>query len=248
MQEWIRSWWTDGEGKAWRDQPLHELKPEDWFSLHENPNPRLWIPLPAAMETVVEMFNEDRLAHLNIPHVFTVPRLMTHLWRKPLSKDADVVFTIRAGTSFWPASMHEPLILMIVLPLNHVPKHRGPWTLRGSQQAYELVQLLDAGFKSPSEHGCKRFYDLEEPVPGVRKSSEAWSRNLLFEFLAKAKIFPPVSGGMVRGMLCASPRGSLPNPRCSGGRGGKRGSGDRGEVGVEVSERKKRRPHIGHPL
>ena len=61
VQEWIRSWWTDGEGKAWQDQPLHELKPEDWFSLHENPNPRLWIPPPAAMETVVEMFNEDRL-------------------------------------------------------------------------------------------------------------------------------------------------------------------------------------------
>ena len=47
-------------------------------------------------------FNEDRLAQPYIPHVFDIPRFMTHLWIRQLSKDADVLFTINVGLSFWP--------------------------------------------------------------------------------------------------------------------------------------------------
>jgi hypothetical protein len=86
------------------------------------------MPPPAAMEIVVELFNEDRLVQPHLPHVFVVPRIMTHLWHKPLTKDADLVFTVKEGQSFWPSSMHEPLMVLIVLPLSHIPNYSGPWT------------------------------------------------------------------------------------------------------------------------
>ena len=53
------------------------LSPEDWFTLYKVEHPRLWCPPPAAMATVVELFNDDRLPHPKIPHVFCVPQLMT---------------------------------------------------------------------------------------------------------------------------------------------------------------------------
>ena len=49
------------------------------------------------METVLEVFNEDRIAHPWNLHIFVVPRLMTHLWRKNLTKGADVVFEVQVG-------------------------------------------------------------------------------------------------------------------------------------------------------
>eukprot|EP00956_Cyclotella_meneghiniana_P028890 scaffold68504_cov17-Cyclotella_meneghiniana.AAC.1 len=65
------------------------------------------------------MFNEDRIARPHLPHVFVVPRLMTGMWRKQLSKDADVVFTVESGPAFWPKHMHEPLLVLIVFPFAH---------------------------------------------------------------------------------------------------------------------------------
>ena len=68
------------------------------------------------METIMEVFNEDRMAHPKRSHVFVVPRLMTHFWRKQLGKEADVLMTITARDHFWEKSQQEPPILAIVLP------------------------------------------------------------------------------------------------------------------------------------
>jgi len=56
------------------------------FELQDLKAGRLWMMPPAAMEVVLELLSEDRLAHPRWPHVFVVPRLMTHLWRKDLMK------------------------------------------------------------------------------------------------------------------------------------------------------------------
>ena len=98
---WITYFWKDRTGAAWGVCALNRLSPDDWFELHKKYRPRLWTPPPAEMETVVEVFNEERLVHPHIPHVFAIPHLMTHLWRRQLSKDADVLFTINMGPSFW---------------------------------------------------------------------------------------------------------------------------------------------------
>lgn len=125
--DWIHSWWGEDASSSWCSSPLTLLSPTDWFQLRTIPGPRLWVPPPAAMETVLEMFSEDRIARPHLPHVFAVPRLMTGLWRKQLSKDADVVFTVEAGQGFWPHCMHEPLLVLIVFPLAHIDSYRGPW-------------------------------------------------------------------------------------------------------------------------
>ena len=146
---------------------------------------------PAAMENVVESFNEYFLAHAHIPHMFSIPCLMIHLWRKQLYKDADVFFTINVGPSFWPCSIHEPLIVLIFLPLDHVSSYRGPWVLRGSSTAFEVKYHLEDGFKTPELHGCGKFHDLEGPMHGVRYPKEEWIWSLLFKFLEDQKTFPP---------------------------------------------------------
>ena len=78
------------------------------------------MPPPAAMETIMEVFNEDRMVHLKQSHVFVVPSLMTHLWRKHLGKYAYVLMIITTGDHFWGKSQHEPPILVIISPFAHV--------------------------------------------------------------------------------------------------------------------------------
>ena len=247
LENWISSWWEDEKNLPWCGASLVRLNPEDWFNLPNIAGPRLWIPPPAAMETIVELFSEDRLTNPHIPHVFAVPRLMTYLWRKALSKDADVVFSIRAGSSFWPSSMHEPLIVLIVLPLTHVENYRGPWTRRGSPEVNRLKNALEAGFRDPELHGSRKFHDVEGPVRGVRDPKEEWSRTLLFEFLEEQKRFPPVSGCLVREMLPVTPRGPFSSPRKTR-QGGKRRSGNRGGTGQEVPDCKRRRSSDGNSV
>ena len=150
------------------------------------------------MATVVELFNDDRLAHPKIHHVFCVPRLMTQLWRKALSKDADLVFTVEAGASFWPKGMHEPLIVLVVLPLHFVPHYRGPWVMRGGECAVGYKTALDSGFKSPARDEPEELHDVGGPVCGVRSDGERELRDFLRKFLEEAKTAPSVSGRLVR--------------------------------------------------
>ena len=99
---------------------MKKLAPENWFELHTQDMPRICIPSQVATENVVELLNEDCLSHPHTSHVFYIPRLMKHLCRKQLSKDADIFFTVNVGPYFWTYSMHEPLTMLIVLPLTHV--------------------------------------------------------------------------------------------------------------------------------
>jgi hypothetical protein len=80
------------------------------------------------------LFGDDRLAHPQWPHVFVIPRLMTHLWRKNLGKVADVLFTVSAGVPFWTAGQFEPLIVAIVFPISHVRRYTGPWLVKGTDE------------------------------------------------------------------------------------------------------------------
>ena len=58
---WIKYWWKDRTGASWRGRALKRLSPDYWFEIHTQDRPRLWTPPPEEMETVVGLFNEDRL-------------------------------------------------------------------------------------------------------------------------------------------------------------------------------------------
>ena len=137
------------------------LLTDDWFDLQTQDRPRLCTHPPTAMETLVEIFNEACLSHPHIPHIFDIPRLITHMWRRQLSKEADFLFNINVGPSFWPCFMHELLIVFIVLPLAHVSNYKSPWVLRESSPNLEAQDHLEARFKNPELHGCGKFHDLE---------------------------------------------------------------------------------------
>ena len=115
----------------------------------------------------MEVFNEDQIAHPWNPHVFIVPRLMTHLWRKHLGKYADLMFTVTTGEHFWGKPQNEPLIVAVVLPLAHVNDYRGPWLVKGSDEAQSLTRELSAGFKYSQDRKTQGIFDVEGPLCGL---------------------------------------------------------------------------------
>ena len=201
VTKWIHSWWKEPDGTPWGGVPLQHLSPEDWFQLSDIKAPRLWTPPPAAMEAVMELFNEDRIVNPHFPHVFAIPRLMTHLWRKALSRDADVLFTVQTGDHFWKPSQFEPLIVVIVLPLTHIRGYHGPWVVRGTQEGRQLERRLTNGFKIHRGWKPPGTPDVERELRRVWENPNGRSRDLLLEFLTFARKFPPVQECVVRGLL-----------------------------------------------
>ena len=237
---WVNSWWCDSQGRPWCHSHLKCLTPDDWFSLYTVDQPRLWVPPPAAMHTVLELFCEDRFVNPHIPHVFVIPRLMTHLWRKNLAKDADLMFTVPVGVDFWPKDMHEPLIVAIVLPIVHVPNYRGPWVVHGTPESKSVAERLDRGlnYRSSGRHDPDQLHDMEGDMSGVRQAASEWSRDILFEFLISKTSFPPVQQCLVRRML--PPGHPRPFPHPEGGKRGSKRSGSRKGSGRRPPKRAKR--------
>ena len=88
--------------KPWGNMALTEVTKDNLFDLHKvEEGPRLWMPPPATMGSIMEVFNEDRMVHPCQTHVFVIPRLVTYLRRQHLGKDTDVLVTIAAGDHFW---------------------------------------------------------------------------------------------------------------------------------------------------
>ena len=144
---WVRSWWKTKKGEDWGGISLQEITGDTMFEMRDLQAPRLWMLPPALMETALELFCDDRLAHPEWAHVFVIPRLMTHLWRKNVGKDADVLFTVPCGVSFWASGQFEPLIVAIVFPFSYVPSYTGPWLVRGTNEGRSFERELGRGFK-----------------------------------------------------------------------------------------------------
>jgi hypothetical protein len=51
VKAWVDSWWG-----SWCGAPLREMTKDHWFELHRVVGPRLWMPPPAAMATILEVF------------------------------------------------------------------------------------------------------------------------------------------------------------------------------------------------
>ena len=242
--DWIHNWWCGEDGSPWFGERLRLLTVEDWFLLHQIGAPRLWMPPPAAMETALELFNEDRLMHPHVPHVFCVPRLMTHLWRKQLTKDVDVVVTLGCGNPSWPTHMHEPLLISIVLPLAFVPQYRGPWVAKGTPETTKLESAcgrISTLWKSRTNNG-EKLHDVDEKLQGMWENAEDWVGSLLREFLHAQREFPPVRQCLVRGLLPNRETRPVSSPRDAGRRYGPRAGPGRRST---ILSRKRRRSSDG---
>jgi hypothetical protein len=162
------------------------------------------------MLMALKLFSDDSLAHPQWPHIFVVPRLMTHMWRKDLGKDANILFTIPAGTTFWGGNHFEPLIIAIVFPLAHVTRYTGPWLVRDTDEGAQYKCTLTSGFKG-NEPG--ELHELDGGVQRVWEDAASGSRALLQQLLAWAGRFLPVQKCMVRGVLPRGQKQPLPTSR-----------------------------------
>ena len=207
---WIESFLRETGGvlesepdRWWGGVPPVLITKDNMFELNKVSGTRIWIFPPAAMETVIECFNEDRVAHPENAHVFAIPRLMTHLWQKNLNKDADVLFPVEAGPQpghFWATNQHEPLIVAIVFPFAYVDRYQGPWVARGLDDVRHFGEELRQGFLFAS--GKSRRPDQLSVMDGelrrVWETPVRRSRTVLQELLSWARGFPPVRECMVR--------------------------------------------------
>ena len=89
---WINSWQKDRTGAAWGGRTLKRFPPDDWFQLQTQDRPRLWTHTLVVMEKNGGIIQCRSLGTPHIPHVFAIPRLMTHLWRRQLYKDAQMYY------------------------------------------------------------------------------------------------------------------------------------------------------------
>jgi hypothetical protein len=159
---------------------LTQVTKDNMFELQDLKAAWLWMLPPSVMEVALELLCEDRHAHRQWPHVFVVPRLMTHLWRKDLMKNVDLLFTIPAQVLFWTARQFEPIIVVIVLPLMHVPSYTGPWLVLGINEGKQAEQALWRGFKGKGEtHDAGELHELDGNICEVWEDAESGSRLVL---------------------------------------------------------------------
>lgn len=144
---WIQSWCPDNS--------IHPLTPAGWFTTGHGfegfsrdpagltiPKPTsanwfLWTPPPAAGRAALEELATSRHKRPHLNHIFVCPRLFTSEWRRALYKFADAVVVIPAGArSFWPAAVHEPLVIGLTLRFAACP----PWILRNHPSILDLVR------------------------------------------------------------------------------------------------------------
>jgi hypothetical protein len=159
--EWIRDWteqaslepltpagwFTDGHGYNGgtfdsRGMWIPTDTPSSWI---------LWSPPPVAADIAIDELLVSRHKRHHINHIFIVPRLYTHTWRKKLFKVSDLVFEVPPGArSFWPSFTHEPLVIGLTLCFSSAH----PWQLRQSNPILELGWELQSMWKM--EEGSER--------------------------------------------------------------------------------------------
>ncbi len=235
--KWARSWWRTKDsalvtstGWDWENLPLQEIGPDNMFELKEVKAARLWMLPPMAMEVATELLWEDKLAHPQWPHVFCVPHLMTHMWRRDLGKNAVVLFLVPAGVPFWGAAQFEPLIVAIIFPLSHVSNYTEPWSIKGTDMGSHYEHALGEGFKGPTKDGAPgagqtrgeglgpgrdtgdagQLHVVDGPLQGVFSNPETRSWTLLRELLPCVGKLPPVQGCLVREVLPRVDKRQLP--------------------------------------
>ena len=114
------------------------LNPTTWFTkAHENGH-FIWAPPPAIADLALEQMCESVLCRPWNAHLFVCPAHMTHRWRKQMRRVSDLVITIPAGGSLWPASLHEPLVVGLTCPLLAY----SPWRVKRTQRLVRGQGLL----------------------------------------------------------------------------------------------------------
>jgi hypothetical protein len=156
--DWINSWTGNAGHQALTPTEWHTLgqnvvggqKNADgiWMPIYETDASavRIWTPPPAAGRMALEQLRRSRHSHTNVPHVIVMPRLMSYEWMRPLLRESDLLFVVKAGElSCWPSEMHEPLVVSLCLPFTR----HSPWKLARTPKLVgierNLREMLSSG-------------------------------------------------------------------------------------------------------
>ena len=174
LEDWIRSWWMEAEmGK------LEFLSPENWFDKEMMVGSFVWDVPPAAGEAAVEQLCSHVHGRPNGTHIFLIPRLCTSHWRKQLGKVCDLIITLQPKHEFWNASMHEPLMMGIYLPLLPPLYKYRPWRFKYTQYVA----------------------NIESQVLRMQKTSDKLEWDCLRKLFLQAKTICSVPDGMAQDLL-----------------------------------------------
>ena len=199
----------------------------------------MWAPPPVAASVAVEMFAEARHKRPAGAHLLVIPRLMTSMWRKQLSKDADLIFEIPVGTLMWPASQHEPLIVFVIFPFAHKTRLKGQWLVKGTRQAYTAQYEIARSFASCVNKSSEQYDGVGGDMREMSQDGEKPPGVVLREFCKWAGTFPSMPPGVVRSVLSSSTGSTVPGTGATRRRRRQRAI-SRGGGQVPIHGRKKR--------
>jgi hypothetical protein len=164
--------------------PYTLLEPIDWYTTAHTFGNFVWCPPPAAADVVVEQLGKARHKRPSLFHLVVVPRLMTGYWRRHLTREADCYFRVNRS-SVWPATLHEPLLIFVCLPLNtHSPNFPARQSLL---EDFQREMLTPGLWEVSPERGGVYFAQtfgtgaVTLPlvkVPGVVIATSLWVINL----------------------------------------------------------------------
>ena len=153
LKSWFKEWIVPCLKK---NEKLEFLTVEDWFWRGQDldsgsknddnlwiptfkPGIFVWSPAPAAGQFAVEQLRNARNKRTNSIHFVVIPRLFTSIWRRQLTRVADLFITLPFIPDIWSKdSQHEPLTLAVIFPfLSH-----SPWQLKRSKSFLEMERYL----------------------------------------------------------------------------------------------------------
>ena len=85
---------------------------------------------------------------------------------------------------FWSKDQYEPLLIAIVLTVAHIPKHRAPWVVQGSDKSVNTALELTQGFKLGTKRNLGGLHVMDGVLCQVWKDKKGRSRIVLQQFLA----------------------------------------------------------------
>ncbi len=181
--------------QSWSDLESELLDPMGWFQTGHDvegwsvcadgfARPRLvgsgrtfiWSPPPFAADVALAELRKARIKRQRSCHIFVCPRLCTTLWQKQLYKCADFVFELPVGSTVWPASMHEPLLIGVLFPFLSVK----PWQLRGTPKMYAVGRELRGVLQTPELDPRDLLRQFWGTCMGLQHLPERVVRRMLF--------------------------------------------------------------------
>ena len=165
----------------WRGHDISSGKINDdgvWIPEFQ-PGIYIWKPAPASAQIAIEQLREARNERTSSIHIVLIPRLFTSIWRRQLTKAADLFITLPDIDGVWTkSSHHEPLTLAFIFPFIS----RDPWQLKRTTAFLEMDRYM------------RSLWNENQIATGF----------ILCQFLVKTRNLETMSKGLVCRMLLAA--------------------------------------------